>query len=343
MVIQTAAFKNIPQDAVIKDYMICSILQKLSESEYINKCIFKGGTSLSKCYEGAIERFSEDIDLTYLPDENESTKSIERNLKNIEKLLAEGFEIEKIEAERSNRNKSAYLSKNILGSRCRIKLEIGSSVRPEPYNLLSVKTYFQEFLESIDKSEAKAVIAEYGLKNFEVNVLDIVRTFIDKIFAVKRHVLEGSINNKARHLYDIVRLYNREEIVSFVAVKDEFKNTEGDPAIKGQQRKRMQEASQRRMMQDVPKADVVITNPTHFAVAVKYDAQKNDAPVVVAKGQDYVAQKIKEIARDNNIRIVENKPLARMLFHNVDLGAEIPPELYRSVAEILAMIYKENN
>ena len=126
-------------------------------------------------------------------------------------------------------------------------------------------------------------------------------------------------------------------------VKDEFKKTEGDPAIKGQQRKRMQEASQRRMMQDVPKADVVITNPTHFAVAVKYDAQKNDAPVVVAKGQDYVAQKIKEIARDNNIHIVENKPLARMLFHNVDLGAEIPPELYRSVAEILAMIYKENN
>ena len=126
-------------------------------------------------------------------------------------------------------------------------------------------------------------------------------------------------------------------------VKDEFKNTEGDPVIKGQQCKRMQEASQRRMMQDVPKADVVITNPTHFAVAVKYDAQKNDAPVVVAKGQDYVAQKIKEIARDNNIRIVENKPLARMLFHNVDLGAEIPPELYRSVAEILAMIYKENN
>ena len=126
-------------------------------------------------------------------------------------------------------------------------------------------------------------------------------------------------------------------------VKDEFKNTEGDPAIKGQQRKRMQEASQRRMMQDVPKADVVITNPTHFAVAIKYDADTNQAPVVTAKGQDYVAMKIKEIARDNNIRIVENKPLARMLFHNVELGAEIPPELYQSVAEILAMIYKENH
>ena len=87
LVIQTAAFKHIPQNAVIKDYMICSILQKLSKSEYVNKCIFKGGTSLSKCYEGAIDRFSEDIDLTYLPQADESTKSIERNLKNIEKDL----------------------------------------------------------------------------------------------------------------------------------------------------------------------------------------------------------------------------------------------------------------
>lgn len=136
--------------------------------------------------------------------------------------------------------------------------------------------------------------------------------------------------------------FNEDMKMTKQEVKDEFKNTEGDPAIKGQQRKRMQEASQRRMMQDVPKADVVITNPTHFAVAIKYDADTNQAPVVTAKGQDYVAMKIKEIARDNNIRIVENKPLARMLFHNVELGAEIPPELYQSVAEILAMIYKEN-
>ena len=137
--------------------------------------------------------------------------------------------------------------------------------------------------------------------------------------------------------------FNEDMKMTKQEVKDEFKNTEGDPAIKGQQRKKMQEASQRRMMQDVPKADVVITNPTHFAVAIKYDADTNQAPVVTAKGQDYVAMKIKEIARDNNIRIVENKPLARMLFHNVELGAEIPPELYQSVAEILAMIYKENH
>lgn len=126
-------------------------------------------------------------------------------------------------------------------------------------------------------------------------------------------------------------------------VKDEYKNTEGDPQIKGQIRQKMREASQRRMMQDVPKADVVITNPTHFAVAIKYDAEVNSAPIVLAKGEDYVALKIKEVAKENRIEIVENKPLARMLYHNVDIGAEIPPELYQSVAEVLAMVYQLKN
>ena len=97
------------------------------------------------------------------------------------------------------------------------------------------------------------------------------------------------------------------------------------------------------MMQDVPKADVVITNPTHFAVAIKYDAEVSKAPVVVAKGEDYLAQKIKEVAKENNVEIVENKPLARMLYHNVDIGAEIPPELYQAVAEVLAMVYHMKN
>jgi flagellar biosynthetic protein FlhB len=126
-------------------------------------------------------------------------------------------------------------------------------------------------------------------------------------------------------------------------VKDEYKNAEGDPQIKGQQRRKMQEASQRRMMKDVPKADVVITNPTHFAVALKYDAETGKAPVVVAKGEDYLAQKIKEAARENHVEIVENKPLARMLYHNVDIGAEIPPELYQAVAEVLATVYRMKN
>jgi len=126
-------------------------------------------------------------------------------------------------------------------------------------------------------------------------------------------------------------------------VKDEYKNTEGDPQIKGRIRQKMREVSQRRMMQDVPKADVVITNPTHFAVAIKYDAEVSRAPVVVAKGEDFLAQKIKEVAKENHVEIVENKPLARMLYHNVDIGSEIPPELYQAVAEVLAMVYHMKN
>lgn len=122
-------------------------------------------------------------------------------------------------------------------------------------------------------------------------------------------------------------------------VKDEYKQSEGDPKVKSQQRRRMMQASQRRMMQALPQADVVITNPTHLAVAIQYDREKYEAPVVVAKGADYLAERIKNVARENDIEIVENKPLARMLYHNVELGEQIPPELYQMVAEVLAYVY----
>ena len=123
-------------------------------------------------------------------------------------------------------------------------------------------------------------------------------------------------------------------------IKEEYKQQEGDPQVKGKIKQKMREASQRRMMQDLPKADVVITNPTHFAVAIKYDPDQYDAPIVLAKGEDYLAQKIKEKARENNIEIVENKPLARMLYANVEVGQVIPPELYQAVAEVLAFVYQ---
>lgn len=126
-------------------------------------------------------------------------------------------------------------------------------------------------------------------------------------------------------------------------VKDEFKNTEGDPTIKGQIRRKMQEASRRRMMQSLPEADVVITNPTHFAVALKYDADSGRAPYVIAKGADYLAFQIKDKARAYDIEIVENKPLARLLYHNVEVGDEIPQELYQAVAEVLAAVYRIKN
>ncbi|MBR6638200.1 MAG: EscU/YscU/HrcU family type III secretion system export apparatus switch protein, partial [Lachnospiraceae bacterium] len=137
--------------------------------------------------------------------------------------------------------------------------------------------------------------------------------------------------------------FNKDIMMTKQEVKDEYKNSEGDPQIKGQIKRRMMQASQRRMMQSVPKADVVITNPTHFAVAIQYDPQTAKAPVVLAKGEDYLAAKIKDVAREHNISIVENKPLARMLYYNVDIGMEIPPELYQAVAEVLAFVYKMKN
>ena len=122
-------------------------------------------------------------------------------------------------------------------------------------------------------------------------------------------------------------------------IKDEYKQSEGDPQIKGRIRQKMREASQRRMMQDLPQADVVITNPTHYAVAIRYAPEIAEAPIVLAKGEDYLARRIKEVAKEHHVEIVENKPLARMLYANVDVGQAVPPELYQAVAEVLAFVY----
>lgn len=139
------------------------------------------------------------------------------------------------------------------------------------------------------------------------------------------------------------RKFNEDMKMTKQEVKDEYKNTEGDPIIKQQQRRRMREASQRRMMQSLPEADVVITNPTHFAVAIKYDLKIAKAPYVIAKGEDYLALKIKEEAGKYDIEIYENKPLARALYQSVDIGQEIPQELYQAVAEVLAYVYSVKN
>lgn len=122
-------------------------------------------------------------------------------------------------------------------------------------------------------------------------------------------------------------------------IKDEYKDQEGDPQIRSKQKQRMQEASRRRMMRALPEADVVITNPTHYAVALKYDSELYTAPIVIAKGADYLALRIKEEAKEHNIEIYENKPLARMLYTNVEVGDQIPEELYPAVAEVLAYVY----
>ena len=208
-----------------------------------------------------------------------------------------------------------------------------------------------ELIKSILKVLAIALVAYNEVKDrwkfilnlydFEfmqaiLNIFDIVLDVGIKISLI--FVVIGLVDfgyQKWKHLHDL-RMSKQE-------VKDEMKQSEGDPQIKGQIRQKMREGARRRMMQDLPKADVVITNPTHFAVAVKYDKETAEAPYVLAKGADYVAANIKEIAKQNNIEIVENKPLARMLYYNVEIGDQIPPELYQMVAEVLAYVYSVKN
>jgi flagellar biosynthetic protein FlhB len=127
--------------------------------------------------------------------------------------------------------------------------------------------------------------------------------------------------------------------MSLQEIKDEYKQTEGDPHIKARLRQIRLERARKRMMAAVPDADVIITNPTHFSIALQYDQSTGSAPKVVAKGQDLIALKIREIAKANDITIVENKPLARALFDTVDLDEEIPEEHYKAVAEIISYVY----
>ena len=208
-----------------------------------------------------------------------------------------------------------------------------------------------ELIKSILKVLAIALVAYNEVKDrwkFILNLYDF--EFMQAILNIFDIVLDVGIKislifviigladfgyQKWKHLHDL-RMSKQE-------VKDEMKQSEGDPQIKGQIRQKMREGARRRMMQDLPKADVVITNPTHFAVAVKYDKETAEAPYVLAKGADYVAANIKEIAKQNNIEIVENKPLARMLYYNVEIGDQIPPELYQMVAEVLAYVYSVKN
>ena len=216
-----AADKNLPESAIERDYFIVFLLKKLAESEYVEKCVFKGGTSLSKCYPGSIDRFSEDIDLTFLG-MDESDKVCDKTIKKIEKVMTVGAETEKIDSERSNRSKSMYVW---FGDELnRVKLEIGSSVRTDPFSKRTLKTYIQEFLEEHNGTDD---ITKYELCEVTLNVLNIERTFVDKLMSVKRHAICGTIEKKVRHIYDIARLFYLPEIQDFLKDKDELKRLIG--------------------------------------------------------------------------------------------------------------------
>ncbi|MDG5852902.1 fused FliR family export protein/FlhB family type III secretion system protein [Clostridium beijerinckii] len=138
-----------------------------------------------------------------------------------------------------------------------------------------------------------------------------------------------------------VRMHNKEMRMTKQEVKDEYKQSEGDPKIKGKIKQRQRELGMKRMMQSVADATVVITNPTHLAIAIKYEEGKDmEAPKVVAKGADYVAFKIKSIAKENEVPVIENKPLARLMYDRVEVDQDIPQDLYQAVAEILVVVMK---
>ena len=193
------------------------LLQNLDKSDYADRCVFKGGTSLSKCYPGSIERFSENIDLTFLgmdlPD-----AECEKEIKRIMAIMTAGAQTAKIPGEGNKRNKSRYVWFNSEDNK--IKLEIGSTVRPDPYSKRSLKTCIQEHLETNGFAED---VEKFELEAISVNVLNIERTFIDKLMSVKRHAICGTLDKKVRHIYDVARLYHLEEVQSFLRDTDELK------------------------------------------------------------------------------------------------------------------------
>ncbi len=175
----------------------------------------------------------------------------------------------------------------------------------------------------------------YEMGNLEAVIVYIGEIVIDLGINISIMFL---IVGFADFIYQKIK-FKKDMRMSKQEIKDEFKQQEGDPQIKNKIRQKMRQASQRRMMQRLPEADVVITNPTHFACALKYDKEISEAPILIAKGADLLAAKMKEVAKENKIPIVENKPLARMLYYNVDIESEIPGELYQMVAEVLAYVY----
>ena len=215
-------------------------------------------------------------------------------------------------------------------------------------NLASPKTLF-DLLKNIVKVIILGIIGYMVYKSHFEAILMLAA--IDNHFAVLIQfgalVLDFVIKAGIAFLIIAVADYGvtkwkflQDQKMSFKEVKDEYKNSEGDPNVKAALRQRRMQLLQQKMMDAVTTADFVVTNPTHVACAIKYDAEKMESPMLVAKGTELFAQKIKEIAREHSIPIIENPPVARALFRFVEINRQIPPDLYKAVAEILIFVYK---
>lgn len=218
-------------------------------------------------------------------------------------------------------------------------------------NLVSIKTLF-ELLKNILKV---VILGWIGWSVYSAHIESILRlAAIDNNFAVMiefgkvivEFVLKACIAFLAISAADYMVTrwkFLKDQKMSFKEIKDEYKNTEGDPNVKAALRQRRMQMLQRGMMDAVPTADFVVRNPTHIACALKYVAEEMESPMLIAKGTELIAKKIIQIAIENNVPIIDNPPVARALFRMVDLNQLVPPDLYKAVAEILLFVYSLKN
>lgn len=205
-----------------------------------------------------------------------------------------------------------------------------------------------ELMKSILKITSVGAVAFFVIWNKKDQLMRLSQISLDSSLALFGHLVYQmgfyvSMLLIALSLLDFLyQKYDFEKNIrmSKQDIKDEYKKSEGDPKIKSKIKEKQRQMAMRRMMKDIPNADVIITNPTHYAIALKYDDGKMHAPVVVAKGVDYVAQKIKELGMASSVSMVENRLLARTLYSRTDIGDPIPEDLFKAVAEILAYVYQ---
>ncbi len=214
------------------------------------------------------------------------------------------------------------------------------------------RIFSREALVGLLKSAAKAVAIGYSgyiaLRAMAPKIMMTSYMAIDEglitaadagVYVAKRMAVPLLVIGAIDYAYQRIEL-ERNLRMTKQELKEEIKQQEGDPMVKSRIRQRQRQMAMRRMMEDIKTADVVIVNPTEYAVAIKYDQEEMRAPTVVAKGQRLIAQRIREVAEDAGVPIVSNPPVAQALFRSVEIGQEIPPELYRAVAEVLAFVYQ---
>ncbi len=177
------------------------------------------------------------------------------------------------------------------------------------------------------------------MKLMDLSIVSLGAYLVDTALSIAIKICFALLVISAADYFFQWRKYEKDIRMSKQEIKEEYKQMEGNPEIKAKIKQKQREISMRRMLKDVPQADVVITNPTHYAVAIKYEPQKMPAPYVLAKGVDFMAKRIKEVAKENKIHTMENVALAQALYKTVDIGEAVPPELYKAVAEILAFVY----